>query len=131
MKKTITICDKCGKEVDTGKEIAGFDLCESCFATAYVILDDWIGGTIKKTETEEEFEELTEIVEEVEEVEEAAPKSTYNRRQPEKKRIDWGKACALKKAGWKNSDIADELGINVGTVNAMIYKEMKKYDSNK
>ena len=45
------------------------------------------------------------------------------------KKIDWDKACALKKAGWSNKQIADELHANEGTINAMIYKHLEKYNA--
>lgn len=45
------------------------------------------------------------------------------------KKIDWDKACALKKAGWSNKQIADELHANEGTINATIYKYLAKYNA--
>ena len=45
------------------------------------------------------------------------------------KKIDWDKACALKKAGWSNKDIASELHANEGTIGAMIYKHLEKYNA--
>ena len=45
------------------------------------------------------------------------------------KKIDWDKACALKKAGWSNKDIASELHANEGTISAMIYKHLEKYNT--
>lgn len=45
------------------------------------------------------------------------------------KKIDWDKACALKKAGWSNKQIADELHANEGTINASIYKNLAKYNA--
>ena len=45
------------------------------------------------------------------------------------KKIDWDKACALKKAGWSNKQIAEELHANEGTIGAMIYKHLEKYNS--
>ena len=51
-------------------------------------------------------------------------------KQAEKpKKIDWDKACALKKAGWSNKQIADELHANEGTINASIYKNLAKYNA--
>ena len=47
----------------------------------------------------------------------------------EPKKIDWDKACALKKAGWSNKQIADELHANEGTINASIYKNLAKYNA--
>ncbi len=45
------------------------------------------------------------------------------------KKIDWDKACALKKAGWSNKQIADELHANEGTINASIYKYLARYNT--
>lgn len=45
------------------------------------------------------------------------------------KKIDWDKACALKKAGWSNKQIAEELHANEGTINATIYKHLEKYNA--
>lgn len=45
------------------------------------------------------------------------------------KKIDWDKACALKKAGWSNKQIAEELHANEGTIGAMIYKHLEKYNA--
>lgn len=45
------------------------------------------------------------------------------------KKIDWDKACALKKAGWSNKQIAEELHANRGTIEAMIYKHLEKYNA--
>lgn len=43
---------------------------------------------------------------------------------PARKAIDWGKAQALRKAGWYLAKIADELGVSVPTVSAHL-KEVK------
>lgn len=45
---------------------------------------------------------------------------------PKKKRVsvDWGKARALRKAGWSLAKIADELGVSVPTVSQHL-KEVK------
>lgn len=44
---------------------------------------------------------------------------------PARKAIDWGKAQALRKAGWTYDKIGDELGISGVTVSAHL-KEMEK-----
>ena len=46
-------------------------------------------------------------------------------------KIDWDKACALKLAGWPNSEIAAELHANVGTINNAIYKHLNEYKQGK
>ena len=43
---------------------------------------------------------------------------------PARKAIDWGKAQALRKAGWSLAKIADELGVSVPTLSAHL-KEVK------
>ncbi|MBQ1779402.1 MAG: hypothetical protein IIZ93_14710 [Acidaminococcaceae bacterium] len=43
---------------------------------------------------------------------------------PVKRPVDWGKAKALRKAGWSLAKIADELGVSVPTVSAHL-KEVK------
>ena len=45
-----------------------------------------------------------------------------------KNKIDWNKACALKAAGWSHKNIADELGIEQGTLNSgTFYKKIEQY----
>lgn len=63
----------------------------------------------------------------------ANPKTAHGKRlkEPRANMIDWDKAVALKKSGWKNRDIAVELGINSGTLDAMIYKKLKEFDERK
>lgn len=51
------------------------------------------------------------------------------RKSPSK--IDWDKACALKLAGWRNSDIAAELHANEGTINNSINKYLNEYRQGK
>ena len=43
---------------------------------------------------------------------------------PVKRPVDWGKAKALRKAGWSLAKIADELGVSVPTVSQHL-KEVK------
>ena len=62
--------------------------------------------------------------------EEIADMKQKRQKQAEKpKKIDWDKACALKKAGWSNKQIAEELHANEGTIGAMIYKHLEKYNA--
>ena len=42
-------------------------------------------------------------------------------------KIDWDKACALKKAGWKNEDIADEIKASPNTVRCMLPDKYRAY----
>lgn len=48
-----------------------------------------------------------------------------------RKRIDIGKAVALKRAGWSNKDIASEMGLKTQTVANAISLYKKKYESMK
>lgn len=83
-------------------------------------------------ETENANEEL-EIAEEVNPDAEKAKKSEKTKGKPGPKRgkIDWDKACALKKAGWSNNEIATEVHTSVGTINSMIYQRLKEYNAGK
>ena len=51
------------------------------------------------------------------------------RKSPSK--IDWDKACALKLAGWPNSEIAAELHASKGTIDNAIYKHLNEYKQGK
>lgn len=44
-----------------------------------------------------------------------------------KPRIDWDKACALKQAGWKNKEIAEELGASYKTITVYIKPHLREY----
>ena len=41
--------------------------------------------------------------------------------------IDWDKACALKQAGWKNKDIAEELEASEKTIAVYIKAHLEEY----
>lgn len=74
-------------------------------------------GVLKVPVTEEEIANMKQ-----KKIEEEAKAEKY-------KKIDWDKACALKKAGWSNKQIAEELHANEGTIGAMIYKHLEKYNA--
>lgn len=74
-------------------------------------------GVLKVPVTEEEITSMKQ-----KKIEEEAKAEKY-------KKIDWDKACALKKAGWSNKQIAEELHANEGTIGAMIYKHLEKYNA--
>lgn len=59
------------------------------------------------------------------------PEKTKGKPGPKRGKIDWDKACALKKAGWSNSEIATEVHTSVGTINSMIYQRLKEYNAGK
>jgi hypothetical protein len=44
-----------------------------------------------------------------------------------KPKIDWDKACALKRAGWKNKEIAAELGASYLTIANYIKPHLREY----
>ncbi len=87
---------------------------------------------IVNKETENANEEL-EIAEEVNLDAEKAkkPEKTKGKPGPKRGKIDWDKACALKKAGWSNNEIATEVHTSVGTINSMIYQRLKEYNAGK
>lgn len=59
------------------------------------------------------------------------PKKEKGKPGPKRTKIDWDKACALKKAGWSNDEIAAEIHAPVGTINSMIYQRLKEYNAGK
>lgn len=59
------------------------------------------------------------------------PEKTKGKPGPKRGKIDWDKACALKKAGWSNNEIATEVHTSVGTINSMIYQRLKEYNAGK
>ena len=59
------------------------------------------------------------------------PKKEKGKPGPKRTKIDWDKACALKKAGWSNNEIAAEIHAPVGTINSMIYQRLKEYNAGK
>lgn len=87
---------------------------------------------IVNKKTENANEEL-EIAEEVNPDAEKAkkPEKTKGKPGPKRGKIDWDKACALKKAGWSNNEIATEVHTSVGTINSMIYQRLKEYNAGK
>lgn len=145
MRRTIYVCDKCGKEIDeveaTTYEIYNHDFCEKCALEASKVIKIWISEVpAKKEVVAEAIKEVIEAPEEVKKIEETVKEELTPKRHKMKqlviksnprKPIDWDKACALKKAGWSNKNIADELGANEGTISAMIYQKVKDYDAGK
>lgn len=59
------------------------------------------------------------------------PKKEKGKPGPKRTKIDWDKACALKKAGWSNDEIAAEVHAPVGTINSRIYQRLKEYNAGK
>ena len=126
-------CDCCGKE-----------LVGRIFKFAFEIEDEF-GNIISEQEADKEWQELQGNVDDKEycfECAKAISKMTFsqtceespehkeeiqNIKLPNKKVIDWGKACALKTAGWTNKDIAYEVHCSVNTINQKIKAKMKEY----
>ena len=127
-------CDCCGKE-----------LVGRIFKFAFEIEDEF-GNIISEQEADKEWQELQGNVDDKDycfECAKAISKMTFsniceespelkkeeisNPKPPKKKDLDWGKACALKTAGWTNKDIAYEVHCSVNTINQKIKAKMKEY----
>lgn len=86
--------------------------------------------TVKKLDSAEPAKGVLKVPVTEEEIADMKQKRLEQAAKTEKtKKIDWDKACALKKAGWSNKQIADELHANEGTINASIYKNLAKYNA--
>lgn len=89
-----------------------------------------IAKTSKKLESTEPSKGVLKVPVTEEEIAGMKQKKIEEEAKAEKtKKIDWDKACALKKAGWSNKQIAEELHANEGTIGAMIYKHLEKYNA--
>lgn len=126
-------CDCCGKE-----------LVGRIFKFAFEIEDEF-GNIISGQEDDKEWQELQgndddkdycfECAKSISKMtfsqtceESQEPKEEIqNIKLPKKNDIDWGKACALKTAGWTNKDIAYEVHCSVNTINQKIKAKMKEY----
>ena len=107
------LCDLCGNEVKTGKETAlfEFEFCKPCSSKIKKVISGMMKSREEGTKkSEPKPPEVRPII---------VPK--------ERASVDWDKACALKLAGWKTKDIAEELHVNEGTLNANIYKHLEAY----
>lgn len=115
MKVEKIICDKCGADTaNDPHQVVGLDFCQYCYENLRDVIQSWID--------EPEAPAVPAV-----EVPEVVP-AVIN---PTKKKIDWDKACALKLAGWSNKQIAEELGVNFGTINVEIYKKVNQYKMRK
>ena len=126
-------CDCCGKE-----------LVGRIFKFAFEIEDEF-GNIISGQDDDKEWQELQGNVDDKDYCFECAksiskmtfsqtceesqePKEEISNPKPQKKKdLDWGKACALKTAGWTNKDIAYEVHCSVNTINQKIKAKMKEY----
>ena len=77
----------------------------------------------------ENANEETENSNEETEIANEEPKTANDK--PKRIKIDWDKACALKLAGWSNSEIAVELHASKGTIDNAIYKHLNEYEQGK
>lgn len=115
MKITVYECDKCHKRFDKEEDVKpvfGYDLCNGCYENANKNFNNWL---------EEKVEKPMDIIKK-------KLKETKVEPEEQEKKIDWNKACALKEAGWKNKDIADELSIDAKTLNSgTFYKKLEAY----
>lgn len=135
----VTICDKCGKRIEENKGRFFFDMdfCLGCTEELQRVVQSWIDEPKSARECldkmGESFEAILDSVDEGKSFNRIEiPKEVKEQiveAQPIKinKKIDWNKACALKLAGWSNHDIARELRVNEGTINACIYKRLEVY----
>ena len=74
-------------------------------------------------------DESLEIADDNPEIVNEEPKTANDK--PKRIKIDWDKACALKLAGWSNSEIAVELHASKGTIDNAIYKHLNEYEQGK
>lgn len=126
MRKTVLICDRCGKEIPEGEnpgyiylgsrnrdngdilqdscEFESNDYCEACMieVTKYVACGAADAEDKKNT---------------VKAVKAPKPESTLPRRK-----IDYGKIEALANAGWSNKAIAEEMGMTTKQITDARYR---------
>lgn len=135
MKKTIILCDKCKKEIEETDvmQINGMDFCPKCTSDLFLIIQNWVNP--KKEEPVEEPANVEEDFLAEEKYPAKKKKSVDKKENTEqeepKRKIDWDKACALKKAGWSNREIAEECKIKLSTLSVDIYRHLKLYDERK
>lgn len=146
--RPVTICDKCGEEVNPEVSFDSMDFCKECYAKLFDLIQGWLIPCFEPAKEEPIEIEIPEFMEKkLDEVAEhktmSEIKETPNKSGSKKKvktstctrknarGIDWDKACALKLAGRTNAWIADELGIKLSTVNVEIYKKLKEYKARK
>jgi len=114
MRIQVIRCDKCNCDIHEGNnQVLGLDLCGDCFCLMQDVISQWL-------------QEEPGVPDQEESKEEKKSKSAKVGRSSRNK-IDWDMACALKLAGRSNKWIADDMGINEGTVNATIYKKLEIY----
>ena len=121
MIQTIRVCDKCKKIIEPKESavtIESYDLCPKCFEE----FKEWLTKAEKPEKSKAKPEKKKQA---------ADVKAEDSEPKPKRTKIDWDKACALKKAGWSNDNIASEINAPIGTINAMIYQRLKEYNEGK
>lgn len=142
------ICDRCGKEIDDGnvgyiatnwRSMADGNLlgdnpheekhfCKDCMKEIEEFVSKTPENVIKTTET---VSETPESVSKGAESGSVCEEQSTEQEEPKGKlrQIDIGKIMALKNAGWKNKDIADEMHMDPQAVASAIYQYRKKEQS--
>lgn len=97
MKKTIIICDKCGKEIPEGKATTimnEVDICPKCWPKLQTALMDWLK---QKTEDVKPKKQ---------------PAAEPEKPDPPEDKVDLGKMQALRNGNWSVKDIAKEMKVS-------------------
>lgn len=142
------ICDRCNKEISDGNigyiatnwrsaedgSLLGDNpheakhFCSSCMKEFEEFVIKSSENVIKTAENvSETAESVSKEVESVPDAEEQAPEQEESKGK--RRQIDVGKIMALKNAGWKNKDIADEMHMEPQAVANVIYQQKKKEQS--
>lgn len=107
------ICDRCQRQIGRGRKVWHIAIHSSEGRGVSVMEDDRYEG----------MHFCAECIEEIAKYIEAAPEEKAPAKGPKaeegtktRKRIDYGKIMALKKAGWDNGKIADEMGMTKAAV---------------
>lgn len=142
------ICDRCSKEISDGnigyiatnwRSVEDGSLlddnpheakhfCSSCMKEFEEFVIKTPENVIKTSENVSETpESVPKEVESVPDSEEQPPEQEETKGK--RRQIDVGKIMALKNAGWKNKDIADEMHMEPQAVANVIYQQKKKEQS--
>lgn len=117
MKKIVTICDKCGKQIDDAYVTLKYgtdeplEYCEACGKRLRTALSAFLNI---KSDPEPEGE----------------PKPLPRPKKTERAKLDMPKVFALRKAGWTWQKIGDEFGVTDSTIinHVRAYQEVHKDD---
>lgn len=125
MKKTIYVCDRCGKEVDQKDLIqvttspkdpteSISDLCPECYEDFMKIIKDFMNGKPAAAEKKEEKK--------------GVKKNGGSRHRIQ---LDLGKVGALRNAGWTIKAIADEMNVSLMTISKHLNEALAFYEAQK